>query len=89
MSPLFEYISAIGTFLIVSVAIWWLLDVRLYVLRPFDYKPFNCRKCLTFWTLAAISAAALIEGHNAFGVTLAVLASLNAAAMEYDERQNG
>lgn len=82
-----QYITAIATFAAVSVALWWLMDVRLWYMRPFDYKPFNCRKCLTFWSLAAISVGALMLGFTTYGVTLLVIASLNGIAMAVEERR--
>ena len=62
-------------YLISMPAIYYFTDVR----RPpiwLDFKPFSCRKCLTFWTLTGIS---LVIGLSfdwyyfmIFGITLAV-----------------
>lgn len=84
-----EYISAIATFFTVGTIIWFALDVKLWYLKPFDYKPFNCRKCLTFWVLTAISIFAFIINHYVYAVTLFALAALNAVAMSIDEVNNG
>lgn len=80
-----EYLTALAVFAAVNVAVWWALDVRLWHLAPFDYKPFSCRKCLTFWLLAATSAGALMAGFVTFSLTLFCVAALNAVAMHVDE----
>ena len=82
-----QYIVAMAVFLIVNFAVWYVLDFRLWVPRAFDYKPFNCRKCATFWLNLAIAAGLVLSGWMACGVILAVLAVLNAVAMTINERE--
>ena len=80
-----EYLTALAVFALVNWALWYALDERMLYIRAFDYKPFNCRKCLTFWLLAATSAGALMAGFVTFSLTLFCVAVLNAVAMHVDE----
>ena len=49
-----QFVLMFLIYLISMPAIYYFTDVR----RPprwLDFKPFSCRKCLTFWTLLGIS----------------------------------
>ena len=82
-----EYIYALITFFTVNAVIWWFLEVRLWHLRAFDYRPFTCRKCLTLWFLLAVAVGAAMLGYFTYAVTLAIFAALNAVAQHIDDRE--
>ena len=81
-----EFISALIVFLSANWLIWYLLEWKLWMPKAFDYKPFSCRKCLTFWALLFTAVGGMLSGFHVFGITLAVVAALNAAAMHIDQR---
>lgn len=81
-----EFISAIIVFFAITYLIWYVLEWKFWIPKAFDYKPFSCRKCLTFWTLLFTAVGGTLSGFGVFGITLAVVACLNAAAMIIDER---
>lgn len=86
ISILLQFIGIFIIFFATSYATWYVTERQL-VPEFLDYKPFQCRTCLTFWSLVAIYVGmgitfklwiALIGGI--------VLAILNAIAMYIDQK---
>lgn len=68
----------------------WLVTERYNIVPSFlQYRPFNCFKCCTFWTLMAVAVGFVILGWHITAITLAILAIANACAMHIDEKENG
>lgn len=53
-----------------------------------NYKPFNCRLCLTFWSTVAVAVIYGLFGMAITAIGLAILAVLNAAAMWLNQKNN-
>ena len=86
MDLLFEFILAIFIYIAVVMAAYYATEV--YVLPKWlRFPPFNCRKCLTFWS--NISAALIIglsfELYWFMGL-LVILGILTAIAMHYEQK---
>lgn len=77
---------ALFIFIIVSYAAWWFTEGHRSVPSWLDYKPFSCRMCLTFWSLAFVYGSLIYLGNVTCGVIGLIIAVLNAAAMYIDER---
>lgn len=83
---IFEFMAVIIIFLTVSYGAYYITEVKGLPIW-LQYKPFECRMCLTFWSLIGIYSAiwasfsCLIIG--VVGITLAIL---NAIAMYIDQR---
>ena len=60
--------------------------LRLAQFKFLDFKPFSCRKCLSFWLIMFTSALSFICGQGYIGVLLFIFAILTALAMTIDER---
>ena len=86
MVILFEFIVVLVIFLIVNYGGYWLTEVR-GLPKWLQYKPFNCRLCLTFWSLigcyTAIWASFSCLAIGVVGITLAIM---NALAMWIDQK---
>ena len=88
ISILLQFIGIFIVFFATSYATWYVTEKEL-VPEFLDYKPFQCRTCLTFWSLVVIYVGmglifklwiALIGGI--------VLAILNAVAMVVHQKNN-
>ena len=79
---------AIVVFFVVNWLVWLVVEKKGWVPACLRYKPFICRICATFWTLAAISVACMVQGWWISGSVIGVLAVLNAFAMKYHEVMN-
>lgn len=65
----------------------WYVTERQLVPEFLDYKPFQCRTCLTFWSLVAIYVGMGIIFHLWIALIGGiVLAILNAIAMYIDQK---
>ena len=53
ISILLQFIGIFIIFFATSYATWYVTERQL-VPEFLDYKPFQCRTCLTFWSLVAI-----------------------------------
>ena len=86
MGTLIEFIILFTIFFTVNYGAYWFTEVR-GVPRWLEYKPFECRMCLTFWSLIAIySAIWLSFACLIIGIGGILLASMNALAMYIDQR---
>lgn len=84
-----QYISGFIIFFAVVAAAWYVTEKRVLIPSFLDYQPWNCKKCLSFWTGIAVSVGLFILGWWVCGLTLAMLSSANAAAVVLDEKKNG
>lgn len=67
----------------------WMITEAWGLPEWLDYRPFNCQKCLTFWSLVAVySALWLSLGCLYTGIGGIILAILNAIAMTIHQRNN-
>lgn len=91
MYMLFQFLLVGIIFSIVGYFTWWFTEDKDigHIPEFLDYKPFQCRMCLTFWLLVAIYVAFGISFKLwvflIFGVILAIL---NAIAMYVHQKQN-
>lgn len=81
MSIMINIIIGIGVFFIVNFICWFITDHKFLIPAFLDYKPFNCRVCLTFWTLLFIAVTALLY-HWHTAATIMALNILNTIALK-------
>lgn len=87
MGILFEFIITFVIFFTINYAAYWITEVR-GLPRWLQYKPWECRLCLTFWTLIFIYSAIWISfACLTIGLCGIILASMNALAMYVDQKQ--
>ena len=86
MCYLFQFIAVFIIFLLVSYFTWWFTE-KDNVPEFLEYKPFQCRLCLTFWLLVGIYTAIGIS-FNLWIVLISgvILAILNAIAMWINQK---
>ena len=83
---IFEFMAVIIIFLIVSYGAYYITEVKGLPIW-LQYKPFECRKCLTFWSLIGVYSAIWASfSCLIIGVVGILLAILNAIAMYIDQR---
>ena len=72
---------------VISFAYWWTEGRDEYKPDWLNYKPFNCKICLTFWTLIVIYVTiGLTLNLNLFLWGGIIFAAANALAMKIDEK---
>lgn len=86
MDILFEFITIFIAYLLVVYTAYYVTEVKRLP-SWLQFPPFHCRKCLTFWSMMAVS---LVIGlsfdlpvYMATGIFLAVLTALS---MHIDEK---
>lgn len=86
MEILIQFIAVFIIFLVVSYFTWWFTE-KDNVPEFLEYKPFQCRLCLTFWLLVGIYIAIGIS-FKLWVVLIAglILAILNAIAMWVNQK---
>jgi len=86
MEILIQFIAVFIIFLVVSYFTWWFTE-KDNVPEFLEYKPFQCRLCLTFWLLVGIYIAIGIS-FKLWVVLIAglILAILNAGAMWVNQK---
>jgi hypothetical protein len=83
---IFEFMAVIIIFLIVSYGAYYITEVKGLPIW-LQYKQFECRMCLTFWSLIGIYSAIWASfSCLIIGVVGILLAVLNAIAMYIDQR---
>ena len=86
MFKLIQFIVVIIIFLIVSYGAYYITEVKGLPIW-LQYKPFECRKCLTFWSLIGIYIALGLSFSCLYlMIGGCILAILNAIAMHIDQR---
>lgn len=77
--------------LVIFIVVSWYahMQVERWGLPSFlQYRPFNCKICLTFWLLMAVYGAAwLVLGFKITVIGGWIMAILNAIAMKVDQKQ--
>lgn len=77
------------TFITIFYGVWYILEN--YHPKPFscfDLRPFNCRKCLTTWSmLASYLSLGLLLNNYVFMVCGIVLSILAGLALYIDEKK--
>ena len=87
MIMIFEFMAVIIIFLIVSYGAYYITEVKGLPIW-LQYKPFECRMCLTFWSLIGVYSAIWASfSCLIIGVVGILLAVLNAVAMYIDQKQ--
>ena len=86
MCYLLQFVAVFLIFLAISYFTWWFTE-KDNVPEFLQYKPFQCRLCLTFWLLVAIYIAIGIS-FKLWIVLIAgvLLAILNAIAMWVNQK---
>lgn len=86
MCYLLQFVAVLLIFLAISYFTWWFTE-KNNVPEFLEYKPFQCRLCLTFWLLTAIYIAIGIS-FKLWIVLIAgvLLAILNAIAMWVNQK---
>lgn len=84
-----EYITAFVAFFAILLFAWLVVEKWQLIPSWLDYKPFSCKKCLSFWAGIATSVAFCLIGWWIAGITLILLSTLNSVAVILDERNNG
>ena len=78
-------------YFIILTVVWWLKEVKAYQPRPFsilDQPPFDCRYCLTTWSmLASYISIAVIISNFWFGFCGVLLSIGEALALKYKMKQ--
>ena len=86
MIILLQALAALFIFFAVNYGAYWLTEVK-GLPTWLQYKPFECRKCLTFWSLMGIYITLWLSFSclyiAIYGVLLAIL---NAIAMWIDQK---
>ena len=83
---IFEFMAVIIIFLIVSYGAYYITEVKGLPIW-LQYRPFECRMCLTFWSLIGVYSAIWVSfSCLIIGVVGILLAILNAVAMYIDQR---
>ncbi len=86
MEILIQFIAVFIIFLVVSYFTWWFTE-KDNVPEFLEYKPFQCRLCLTFWLLVGIYIAIGISFKLwVVLITGVILAILNAIAMWVNQK---
>lgn len=83
---IFEFIAVVIIFLIVSYGAYYITEVKGLPIW-LQYKPFECRMCLTFWSLMGVYIALGLSFSCLYlMIGGCILAILNAVAMYIDQR---
>lgn len=86
MSTLFQIILMFVIFFIVNYGAYYITEKR-GLPEWLQYKPFECRLCLTFWTLISIYLTIWLSFSCYYlGIAGIVLAGMNALAMYIDQK---
>lgn len=87
MEILIQFIAVFIIFLVVSYFTWWFTE-KDNVPEFLEYKPFQCRLCLTFWLLVGIYIAIGISFKLwVVLITGVILAIMNAIAMWVNQKE--
>lgn len=83
---IYEFIMAFVTYLVILYAAYYVTEVKRLPIW-LQFPPFDCRKCLTFWSLV-ITAFVIGLSFDLFTylVSVVALGVLTAISMEYDQR---
>lgn len=82
-----EFMSGVALTFMVLWLTWWMVERNDYIPAFLQFKPYNCRTCLTFWLTAGVAVGWWLVGMHGIAVTMGVMAVLNAIAMIIDDKQ--
>lgn len=86
MQILFEFIFVFVIFFTVNYGAYYITE-KMGLPIWLQYKPFECRLCLTFWSLVFIYSAIWLSFSCLYlGIIGNLLASMNALAMWINQR---
>lgn len=86
MGILFEIITVFVIFFAVNYGAWYITEVK-GLPQWLQYKPWECRLCLTFWSLVFIYGTIWLSFQCLYiGIIGILLASMNALAMYIDQK---
>ena len=86
MVTLIEFGLVLLIFLVISYGAYWITEKK-GLPEWLQYKPFQCRLCLTFWSLVGVYSAIWVSfSCYIIGVVGILLAILNAIAMYIDQK---
>lgn len=86
MLTLLQFILILAVFIPVRYIAYYITEVKGLPVW-LDYKPFNCKLCLTFWSLIGVYTAIWLSFSCLYtGIGGIILAIMNAAAMWIDQR---
>lgn len=80
-----EILLILAVFLPVRYLAYYITEVK-GLPEWLDYKPWNCKLCLTFWSLIAVYVSAGVIGLQITMIGGIILAILNAIAMWIDQK---
>lgn len=72
-------------FLIVTGICYWLIEYN-HIPRWLQWKPWNCEKCLSTWSLIGVGISFLLIDFIITGLGLIVMGILNGIARQIDEK---
>ena len=84
---LIEILTGIATSFLIIWLTWMAVEKHDIIPEWLQFKPYNCRTCLTFWLTAGVAVGWWTVGMHATSITTAVMAVLNAIAMYIDDKQ--
>lgn len=83
-----EFFIIFLIYMTVLPVVYYLTEVK-GMPRWLNFKPFSCRKCLTFWSLISISVAVGLSFEMYYLMSTGiVMAILTAIAMEVHQKNN-
>lgn len=87
MTLIMEYLLGSGIYGIIAI-ITYVFTTYCPALPMFNYGPYTCYKCLRFWTSWWVAIGMALMGLTCMGITIGVLATFDAYALDYNERCN-
>ena len=74
-------------FLIVTGICYWLIEYN-HIPKWLQFKPWNCEKCLSTWSLIGVGISFFLLDFIITGLGVIVIGILNGIARHYDEKNN-
>lgn len=73
-------------FLIVTGICYWLIEYNK-IPKWLQFKPWNCEKCLSTWSLIGVGISFFLLDFIITGLGVIVIGILNGIARHYDEKE--
>ena len=81
-------IATLTSFLVIKYLVWYWTEGQKHYPSFLDYKPFNCKKCLGFWSLTSFYLTMMfIFKLKLMGVIGIMLTILDTIAIIIDEKK--
>ena len=84
---LIEILTGIATSFLILWLTWMVVEKHDIIPAWLQFKPYNCRTCLTFWLTVGVAVGWWTVGMYATSITTAVMAILNGLTMHLDDKQ--